>query len=140
VSVAARRKSRRWTAACALLSLACTCALAPAALAAGSLNNELAEKVQQQEAETPATTATTNPSSSSESGGGTSTKTLVIVVAAAGAVLGTIAFVIVRDARKVAPVTEGGLGDAGTSRRAEAQLRRRRARAKAARQQRKRNR
>ena len=51
-----------------------------------------------------------------------------------------IVFVIMRDARKVAPATTGELLDGASSRRSEAAMRRRRAKAKAARQQRKRNR
>jgi hypothetical protein len=141
VSDRAHSRRRRGVsfAAFAAIWVICACALAPAALAAGTLNNELAEKVQQQEAETPATTATTNASSSSESGG-SNTKTLVIAGSAAGALLAAIAFVIVRDARRVAPVADTQLGDAAVARRSATQLRRRRAKAKAARQQRKRNR
>ncbi len=51
-----------------------------------------------------------------------------------------IAFVIVRDARRVAPATEGELVEGSTPRHSEAALRKRRAKAKAARRQRKRNR
>ena len=124
-------------AALALAAVVGSCALAQAALA-GTLNNELAEKVQQQQAETPATTSTT--STTSESSGGSNTKTLVIVASVAGVILAVIAFVIVRDARRMAPVTDTQFADAAVARHSAAQLRRRRARAKAARQQRKRNR
>ena len=136
----ARTPSRRafLIAALALAVLVGVWALAPVALA-GSLNNELAEKVQQQEAETPSTTTTTTTSSTSESGG-SNTKTLVIVASAAGVVLAVIAFVIVRDARRVAPVTETQFGETALARHSAARLRRRRARAKAARKQRRRNR
>ena len=66
---------------------------------------------------------------------------MLLGVGAALVLLLGIAFVIVRDARSVAPVAEGGaVSSGGGSRNAEAQLRRRRAKAKAARQQRKRNR
>jgi hypothetical protein len=111
-------------------------ALAPAALAAG-LNNELAEKAQQQELETPSTSTTRTASSESNA---SSSKTLVLVASAAGALLAAIAFVIVRDARKVAPATDTQLGEAANARHSPERLAKRRAKAKAARQQRKRNR
>ena len=133
-----RRRQGTSLAACVLLALTLACASAPVALAAGSLNNELAEKAQQQGAET-TTAATVRTSSTSESNS-SNTKTLVIVASAAGALLAAIAFVIVRDARRVAPVTDTAMGETGTSRRSAAELRRRRAKARAARQQRKRNR
>jgi hypothetical protein len=51
-----------------------------------------------------------------------------------------IAFVIVRDARRVASVGDGNLASGGAARDSAARLRQRRAKAKAARRQRKRNR
>jgi hypothetical protein len=110
-------------------------ALSPAALA-GSLNNELAEKAQTAEPETTTTTTTRASSESTTS----SSKTLVLVGGAAGVLLAAIAFVIVRDARRVAPVSDGPVGEAAGARHSAEQLRRRRARAKAAKRQRKRNR
>jgi hypothetical protein len=56
------------------------------------------------------------------------------------ALLVGIAYMILRDAHSVAPVSDGALGGGGGSRNAAARLRRRRRKAKAARQQRKRNR
>ncbi len=78
---------------------------------------------------------TASATSSSESGSGS---TIVIVGIAAVVLLGGISFLIVKDARKVAPEPEsvgGGLSEAKA-----AQMRKRRAKAKAARRQRKRNR
>jgi beta-lactamase regulating signal transducer with metallopeptidase domain len=140
MSPRARRSNRlRTLFAWATMALALAAALAPPALA-GSLNNELAEKVQQQQSETPTTTTTTTTTTSSTESKTLGTKTLVLVASAAAALLAAIAFVIVRDARKVAPVTDPHLAEEATARRSAEQLRKRRARAKAARQQRKRNR
>ncbi len=85
--------------------------------------------------------------------GGLSTLQKVLIFGTAALVLGTIAFVIVRDARRAAPpderrsgssaggATSAGAGGSGKSaRERERQQRARRAKAKAARQQRKRNR
>jgi uncharacterized protein HemX len=89
------------------------------------------------------------PSNFDEGGLGTLQKLLIF--GAAALVLGVIAFVIVRDARRAAPVderprnaasgaTEGATGSAKAARERERQQRAKRAKAKAARQQRKRNR
>jgi hypothetical protein len=83
--------------------------------------------------------------------GGISTLQQVLIFGGAGLVLAAIAFFIVRDARRVAPVAErprrsasgaagGATGAAKAARERERQQRAKRARAKAARQQRKRNR
>ncbi|HEY1688293.1 MAG TPA: hypothetical protein VGF95_05450 [Solirubrobacteraceae bacterium] len=64
---------------------------------------------------------------------------LVIGVIAAVVLLFGIAFLIVRDARKVAPVAEGPAGGGMTAEARAAAVRKRRSKAKAARQQRKRN-
>jgi hypothetical protein len=86
-------------------------------------------------------TAGTAAKTSTETTGGaqeSKTSTPMIMALVAGVlVLGGIAFVIVRDARSVAPVVEGVTG--GT-RNPEGRLRKRRAQAKAARRQRKRHR
>lgn len=68
-----------------------------------------------------------------------SSSTIILVLIAAGVVLAGIAFVIVRDARKSAPVADGPGVDGASPARA-AELRRRRAKAKAARRQRARQR
>jgi hypothetical protein len=83
-----------------------------------------------------AKTASTS-TSTQESSSGTNTAEIMALVAA-GALLVGIAFMILRDARSVAPVTEG-LATGGT-RNPEGRLRKRRAQAKAARLQRKRHR
>jgi len=115
-------------------------ACAPVASAAsfneGGALNKLTEG---QETETSAT-STTNTSKSSESST-TSASILLIVVGAAVVLLVGVAFVIFRDARRVAPATDVEFAQGGaTARHSEEALRRRRAKAKAARQQRKRNR
>jgi hypothetical protein len=64
---------------------------------------------------------------------------ILLALVAAIALLVGIAFVIVRDARRVAPVEDGAL-TGGAARDTAAQMRKRRAKAKAARRQRKRTR
>lgn len=116
---------------------------APAASAAsfnegGALNNLTEGQEAESETSTSSKTAETTKTSESSS---TSGSILFIVVGAAVLLLAGVAFVIFRDARRVAPASDvefaaGG----GVARHSEAALRRRRAKAKAARQQRKRNR
>jgi hypothetical protein len=123
-------------AACALLTLACTgFAAAPALSAAGESGafNELSEAAQQPQTQTTATTGSTGSTSNSK-------KTVFIALGAAAVLLLAIAFVIVRDARRVAPAGEGPLSESGSTRDSAAALRKRRAKTKAARRQRKRNR
>jgi cobalamin biosynthesis Mg chelatase CobN len=84
------------------------------------------------------TVKTANTSTSTqESSSGTNTSEILVLIAA-GLLLVGIAYMILRDARSVAPVTEG-LATGGT-RNPEGRLRKRRAQAKAARLQRKRHR
>jgi hypothetical protein len=80
-------------------------------------------------------TAGTASSSSSD----TSTL-LVLALVAAVALLGGIAFVIVRDAHGILPAGDGPSNGRGSASNSPTQIRKRRARAKAARAQRKRNR
>jgi hypothetical protein len=87
-------------------------------------------------AEEPATKTTT--STSTTESGGISTGVLVPIFIAGVLLLGGIAFLIVRDARSVAPVPDGMVGGSRQDR--AARQRKRRAKARAARQQRKRNR
>jgi uncharacterized protein HemX len=126
---------------CALLALALTGAAPPAAMSApavgGNAFSELTEKAQQET--TPTQTTASTPSTQSTSSSNSST-VVVLALAAAVVLLIGIAFVIVRDARKVAPAGDGQLTEARSARRSAARLRRRRAKAKAARRQRKRNR
>jgi uncharacterized protein HemX len=115
-------------------------AAAPSAMSAsiegGNAFNELSQKAQQETppAQTTASTATTETSS------GSGSTTLILGVAVAVALVAGIAFVIVRDARRVAPAGDAQLTEARSTRDAAARVRRRRAKAKAARRQRKRNR
>jgi hypothetical protein len=114
--------------------------VAAAPTGGGNAFNELAGGGQPETATTPTTKAPTKSTASTETTSGSSTKTVLILgFVAAGVVLVGIAFVIMRDARKVAPVGDGPVGG-GSARDPAARLRKRRAQAKAARQQRKRNR
>ncbi|MGH2833052.1 MAG: hypothetical protein ACRDK2_09780, partial [Solirubrobacteraceae bacterium] len=88
-----------------------------------------------EETETEATQTT--PTATTASGTSTSTVLLFGGLVAAAVLLG-IAFFILRDARRVAPVSDAWLADA--SRTSAARMRKRRAKAKAAKRQRKRNR
>jgi cobalamin biosynthesis Mg chelatase CobN len=88
-----------------------------------------------EETEEPTTKTT---SSSATTSSGISTSVLVPIFIAGALLLGGIAFLIVRDARNVAPAGDGLSG--GSSRDQAARQRKRRAKAKAARRQRKRNR
>lgn len=101
---------------------------------AGSSTN-LAQKAEAEAAEEPATKTTTSTSTESS---GISTSVLVPIFIAGALLLGGIAYMIIRDARSVAPVGDGLVG--GTTQDKAAQYRKRRAKAKAARKQRKRNR
>jgi hypothetical protein len=86
---------------------------------------------QTQQTETTATTASTQTNSK---------KTILIIIAAALVLLIAIAYVIVRDARGVAPAGDPQLAEARSARDSAAMMRKRRAKAKAARQARKHNR
>jgi hypothetical protein len=127
--------------ACAVLLLALTGPAASTALAAGGsvssegAFNQLSEAATKESTQTQKTetTATTEPTSNSK-------KTIVIALAAAVALLIGIAFVIVRDARRMAPAGDPQLVEARTAHDHAATLRKRRAKAKAARRQRKRTR
>lgn len=94
-------------------------------------------KVAPQVTSTPKVTSSTATTSTQESSSASGTTMLAAVIAGV-LVLGGIAFVIVRDARSVAPVVDGMA--AGGTRNPEGRLRKRRAQAKAARIQRKRHR
>jgi len=87
---------------------------------------------------TTATTATTETTKESEPHN--SRSVILVIAGAAVLLLSGVAFVIVRDARKMAPASEVEFAEGSTPRHTEAALRKRRAKAKAARQQRKRNR
>jgi hypothetical protein len=94
------------------------------------------------EASTSATKTVTAARTSTETNKGTSRNVILLALVAAVIVLSGIAFVIVRDARRVAPATEADLAEveARSAHDAAVRLRKRRAKAKAARKQRKRTR
>jgi hypothetical protein len=121
---------------CAILALALAApATSLAALGGGSAFSELTEGQTQPETTATQTTATgTTAESTSNSSG-----VLVIAGAAALLLLGGIAFLIMRDARSVAPAGDGLLGKGGSGHDTAAMMRKRRAKAKAARRQRKQN-
>jgi hypothetical protein len=128
---------------CLLLAaglIACAGASAGNAMAAAPEGSSLQQLAEQEGQTETATTATTSTSSSSSSESNNSHTTILLAMAAAVVLLSGIAFVIVRDARRVAPATETEVAEARGGRNDAVMLRKRRARARAARQQRKRNR
>jgi hypothetical protein len=122
---------------CAILALALAAPTPTFAAVGGSgAFSELTEgQTETTPTQTTATTATTESSTSNSSSGGV----LVIAGAAAVLLLGGIAFLIMRDARSVAPAGDGLLGKGGSGHDTAAMMRKRRAKAKAARRQRKQN-
>jgi hypothetical protein len=127
-------------AACAAVALAVAWSLPqsawPASLGSGNSFNELTKGAEAETTTTPTATTPANSSSSTSNAG----SLLFVGSGIAIVLLGAIAFVIVRDARRVAPATEAKLAESGSRGTSAARMQRRRARAKAARQQRKRNR
>jgi hypothetical protein len=122
----------------ALLALAAAIP-ASARAAIGETGGSLQQRVESEpETTTTSTTSTTASTSTSEPSNDHTT----ILLAAAGAVLllSAIGFVIVRDARRVAPATEAEIAEGRTGRDTAVLMRKRRAKAKAARKQRKRTR
>jgi beta-lactamase regulating signal transducer with metallopeptidase domain len=124
-----------------LLVTLAICALAsPAALSATSTSgNAFSELTEGQSEPTKRPTSTAAHVSSSEPATNSQTVIILALVAAVLLLVG-IAFVIARDARKVAPAGDPELAAGMASRDWAARQRKRRAKAKAARQQRKRNR
>jgi uncharacterized protein HemX len=111
------------------------------ALAAGTgAGNALSELTKEEPTTSTATTATTAASETKTSEPSNSGRTILIATAVAIVLLCGIAFVIVRDARRVAPAGDADLVEDRASRDTAVLMRKRRAKAKAARQQRKRNR
>jgi len=102
----------------------------------GSAFSELSKGAQQET--TPTETTETNGTTTSPTTN--SKKTVIIIVIAAIALLVAIGYVIVRDARRMAPAADPQVAEARSAHDSAATLRKRRAKAKAARQQRKRNR
>lgn len=141
-----RRLPSRLCLLCAILALTSGFAFAPASIAAaaggsGSAFSELTESSKTSStASTPATTSTTSESSTTTSNSSSST-VLILALVAAAVLIGGIAFAILRDARRMAPVADGRVSGMGRpSRDPAVMMRKRRAKAKAARRQRKRNR
>jgi len=123
---------------CAVLALTFAWANAPVAISAGvGGGNALSELTGGGQETT--TTPTTATAAKTESSSNSSTVIILALVAAIALLVG-IAYLIMRDARRVAPVPEGQLVDGNSSRDSAARLQQRRAKAKAARRQRKRNR
>jgi hypothetical protein len=125
-----------------VLLLAFTGPAASTALAAGSSVNsegafnqlsEAATKESTQTQKTETTATTTEPTSNSK-------RTIIIALVAAVVLLSAIAYVIVRDARRVAPASDPSLVEARSAQDHAVALRKRRVKAKAARRQRKRTR
>jgi hypothetical protein len=112
---------------------------APALAAAGLQGNSLGEQASatpETETQTTKTTAATKTSESNDT-----SRTLILgALGAAVLLLSGIGYVIVRDARRVAPAGEADIVEGRSARDTAGQLRRRRAKARAARQARKRNR
>jgi ABC-type Fe3+ transport system permease subunit len=106
----------------------------------GNAFNELSQKAQAEEQTTStATTTTTTGETESTTEAKNSQTTIFIAVGVALVLLVGIAYVIVRDARRVAPATDPAEMEARVVRDNAVQMRARRAKAKAARQQRKKN-
>jgi len=137
-----RELSRVLGRAAALLSAALLglCVLAPVASSAASLEGGQALNELSQGAGEEQTTSTESTTSSAAKESGNSEKTVFIGAGAAGVLLLVIAFVIVRDARRVAPAGLPELIDGRPGTDPAARRRNRRNKAKAARRQRKRNR
>ena len=122
-----------------LIALAAALAPAPAAMAKGfeGAFNELGSKAQQPTTPTQTTTGTASTESTSSSNTGS---LIVLGIGVAIVLLVGIGYLILRDARKVAPAGDGQLAEATGARRPATRLHKRRAQAKAAKRQRKRNR
>ncbi|HYM45919.1 MAG TPA: hypothetical protein VES65_07130 [Solirubrobacteraceae bacterium] len=140
---------RRLACACTVAALALACAGPPVAVAAaaggGNAFNELTEGGKEEETALKTKelkkTASTATTGSTSSGSNSSTSSVLLLgLGAAGALLVGIALVILRDARRVAPVGDGPVMGGRSGRDPAVTLRKRRAKAKAARRQRKRNR
>ncbi len=125
---------------CLVLVLALTASIAPPALSA-SLENGSALNRLTEEAPATTTTATTSTTAAArEKSSSNSQRVILLATLAAVLLLVGIAFVIIRDARRLAPAGDLELAERSTEHDTAVKLRKRRAKAKAARQQRKRNR
>jgi hypothetical protein len=134
---AARRIALLLASAALALGLSSTL---PGVAWSASLGGNSFEELTKGGASETATSQTATAPASTSSSSSNSSSLLFVGSAVAIVLLGGIAFVIVRDARRVAPAVDGKLSQGGSRGDSAARMRRRRARAKAARQQRKRNR
>jgi hypothetical protein len=124
----------------ALLTLACFAFSVPAAFAASVSGGNALGELTETPTET-STTATTPTTTSSTAAQSSNSRTIIVVAGTAALLLlAGIAFVIVRDARKVVPAGDPQLLEEVASHDWAVKQRKRRAKAKAARQQRKRTR
>jgi hypothetical protein len=123
-----------------LLALAGVGPCAPAAVAANLGNGSALNELTEGQPEETKTSTTSTTASTSTSGPTNNHTVILLVLAAAVLLLSGIAFVIVRDARRVAPATEREMIQGSSASDTAVRLRKRRAKAKAARKQRKRNR
>jgi beta-lactamase regulating signal transducer with metallopeptidase domain len=119
---------------CVVLALALTAPATTFAAVGGS--GAFSELTEGQTESTPTETTTTAATTETTSNTGS---VLWIAGGAALLLLGGIAFLIMRDARSVAPAGDGLLGKGGSGHDTAAMMRKRRAKAKAARRQRKQN-
>jgi hypothetical protein len=134
-----RRYGRALLAGLTALVILGSCASPALAAGVGNSFSELTERAEQAQTNTTPTTATT-PKTVNESNPHNSTTVLVLGGAAAFALLGAIAFIVVRDARRAAPVADPDFVEGRPASDPAVRIRKRRAKAKAARRQRKRNR
>lgn len=115
-----------------------------ASAAGGSAFSELTEGGKQTSTATrtpTTTTAKTESTASTTTSNADTSSVLLLGLIAAGALIAGIAFMILRDARRMAPIPDGQVTAEGRpARDVAATMRKRRAKAKAARRQRKRNR
>ncbi|MFI4989503.1 MAG: hypothetical protein ACHQHO_01125 [Solirubrobacterales bacterium] len=110
---------------------------APKATPEGSNGSAFSELSRGAQETTPTQTETTAPTTAATSN---SKKTVLIIIGVALVLLVAIGYVIVRDARRMAPAGDPQVAEARSAHDSAATLRKRRAKAKAARAQRKRNR
>jgi hypothetical protein len=130
------------TLVCLLLAVALGAASPVPALSAGVTGGNSFSELTGGQPETQTTTTNTSTAAKTTTETSTSNSRTLILGASGAAIvlLAAIAFVIVRDARRVAPASDPDLIEARSGHDAAVRLRKRRAKAKAARKQRKRTR
>jgi hypothetical protein len=141
--VASRTRGRSALVVGCLLAALALGAYAPQLASASGLgnNNSFNELAAGQPESTKTTSTTSTTSNSTSESGSSNSRTLILVATGAAIVLLCgIGYVIIRDARRVAPAVDDELIEARAGHDAAVRLRKRRAQAKAARKQRRRNR